>query len=305
MFYYSAFRLFIQSPFPLSNFSLEQNLDREPDVVIESAISDQFLPSEIVNSKVSKIIDPNNVLLVRPAIEFCLVREGREVILRPAPDADMDEVALFIQTTVMQLLLYQRGYFLLHGSAVDINGGAIVFIARSTGGKSTLAAFMNTLGFSVIADDLVAIRIDDDGMVIIPSKPHLRLWPDAATYVGKDVEQLPRVLPTMEKRILQIDHDANDTDVPLRRIYVLDFGTALEIQPLNFQDSFQHLFKNMTFAIFYANELERFRDKSLKLMSDCAKVARTISVARLQRPRSLELLPQIAGMIVRDMEKTP
>lgn len=302
---YSAFHLLIQSPLPINSLSLETESDRTPDIVIRYADLNEALPADLVNTKVSRIIDSNHVVIVRPTIDFCIVRDGREVILRPAAHATEDDVVGFIQTTVMQLLMYQRGYFLLHGSAVDIDGSAVVFVARSTGGKSTLAAFMNTLGHSIIADDLVAIRIDGERMFVVPARPNLRLWPDAVTYVGKDVQQLPRVVSNAEKRVLEITHDTEYTEIPLRRIYVLGFGTSLELQPLGFQDGFHQLLRNMTFVVFYQHELEKFRDESQKLMNDCAKVATAIRVAQLQRPRSLELLPQIADMIVRDLEETP
>ena len=305
-FYYSVFRLLIKSPFPFSNYSREHNPNQKPDIIVRlnESDADQTLPADLLNAKASRIIDPKHVLVVTPPVQFCYISEGREVVIRPAAEADEGDITIFLQTTVLQILMHQRGYFLLHGSAVNVNGSGIVFIARSTGGKSTLVAYMVTLGFPVIADDLVAIQIGDERMVIIPSKPHLRLWPDAALYMGKDIEKLPRVLPAMEKRIVEIDHGTDDADVPLGRIFSLEFGTSLGILPLNFQESFQDVMKNMTFSIFYANDLEKFRDESLKLMNDCAKVATTIRVARLQRPRSLELLPQVVDMIIHDLDNT-
>ena len=54
-------------------------------------------------------------------------------------------------------MLQHRGYLVLHGSAVLVNGRAVVFSGDSGAGKSTLAASMVHHGYQLITDDVVAI----------------------------------------------------------------------------------------------------------------------------------------------------
>ena len=49
---------------------------------------------------------------------------------------------------------------MIHGAALERDGGAIVMPAKSGAGKTTLAAYLSRRGYDLLADDLAAVRAD-------------------------------------------------------------------------------------------------------------------------------------------------
>jgi len=305
MFLYSAYQLLIESPLPLNSLMPVEASGFSSDVRIELYSVGQ---SSLYENTLSILGDSNvgifaadDVLVIEPGIHFCRVTGGRNVIIQPMPDEGEDAIAHFIQTTVLQYILHQRGYFVLHASAVEVNGAAAVFMAPSTGGKSTLAAYMSTQGFPIVADDLVAVDFSGADIRLIRASANLRLWPDAATYVGEDVASLPRVINAAEKRVFRVEHSDDSSTIPFGAAYALIIGPTLEIQPLSLQDAFQEITKDMMFSKLYLREYQTYRNESIQLMTRASKIAASVPVARLQRPASLNLLPDVAELIVSDM----
>src|SRR5260370_13570117 len=73
-----------------------------------------------------------------------LVRAGREVVVDPDPGADGWALRLFLVGPVLAVLLRERGYLVLHGSAVERSGLTIAFLGPAGWGKSTLAAALSS-----------------------------------------------------------------------------------------------------------------------------------------------------------------
>jgi hypothetical protein len=305
MFLYSAYQFLIESPLLLNSLMPIEASGRPPDVQIELYAPGQSSLYEntllLLGDSNVGIFAADDMLIVEPGIHFCRVTAGQRVIVQPTPGANEDEIAHFIQTTVLQFILHQRGYFVLHASAVEVNGAAAVFMAPSTGGKSTLAAFMSTLGYPIVADDLVALDFSEPDIRVIRASSNLRLWPDAVTYVGEDAAALPRVINAAQKRVFKVGHSDDGSAVPLGAVYALIIGPVLEIQPLSLQRAFQEITKDMMFSKLYQREYQTYKNEAAELLKRASKIVASASVARLQRPASLNLLPEVADLIIRDM----
>ena len=52
---------------------------------------------------------------------------------------------------------YDNSIFALHGAAVEWNGKAILFLASTTSGKSTLTSYLTKNGFGYITDDCILL----------------------------------------------------------------------------------------------------------------------------------------------------
>lgn len=71
-------------------------------------------------------------------------------------------------------LLLERKMELLHAGAVEIESEAVVFLARSCGGKSTLLHQFEQEGYSIITDDRLGIENEGERYLAVPSVPFLR-----------------------------------------------------------------------------------------------------------------------------------
>lgn len=112
---------------------------------------------------------------------FCRVCEVRispdlaSVVVHADPDGPADMVPIFLAGNILALLLTLRGLEVLHGSAVAVGGTAVAFVGHSNAGKSTLAGEACAAGAGLVADDVLAVEVGDDGAHCVRGGPELRL----------------------------------------------------------------------------------------------------------------------------------
>ncbi|MBE9041275.1 hypothetical protein IQ235_10835 [Oscillatoriales cyanobacterium LEGE 11467] len=223
------------------------------------------------------------------------IQQGRTISIDPDPDADADRLRLFILGAAIGVILHQRGYFVLHASAVEIDGKAAVFIGNKGWGKSTMAATLHARGHRLIGDDVVALDLNDNTRpVVLPAFPQLKLWPDAVESLGGDPENLPRLVPHLEKRDRRVREGFIDRTVPLGHIFLLGKGETVEIRPLEPQRIVTYLLQN-SYVTRFGSELLQAGEAAhfLRLV----RLARSISIERLLRPSQLFLLPTVARLV--------
>ena len=92
---------------------------------------------------------------------------------------------ILILSEALGTVLFLRGCFLLHASAVLVQNQAKVFLGKPGAGKSSMIAAFAKHGFTVLSDDLVAIQLTE-GIVpqVIPSFPEIKIWKDTADQLG-------------------------------------------------------------------------------------------------------------------------
>ena len=73
-------------------------------------------------------------------------------------------------------LTIERGYDFIHAAAVEVDEHPILFIAESTGGKSTLGDYFLKQGHPMLSDDKVATFLRGGQFYAAPSHPHHRPW---------------------------------------------------------------------------------------------------------------------------------
>ncbi len=287
MFSYIAYGLSIHSSLPLPELVVAE---APPDLIIRygkidwQPTRDRYGEVEVSHSKM--------FFHWKGAGTF-LAQGGCEIVVDPLPEADPNILRLFILGAVLAGVLHQRGLLLLHASAVQIGETAIAFIGEKGWGKSTLAALMQERGHRLVADDVVAIDIDEQQAVrVIPGFPQVKLWPDALKKMGINPEQLPRVHPQLEKRSYRLHTDFSNATISLKAIYVLAEGERMEIDRPGIRDAFVEMVRHS----YLARHLEETGATALHLRQ-CSVLIKSVPVFRLKRPRSLKLLSELASRI--------
>jgi hypothetical protein len=107
-----------------------------------------------------------------------LVEEGSRISVEPVAGAAPEEIRLFLLGSAMGALLYQRGLFPLHGSAVETAWGAMIFVGEQGVGKSTLAAHFHRMGYRLLSDDVCAVAVGPEGLQVLPALAQFRLCAD-------------------------------------------------------------------------------------------------------------------------------
>lgn len=160
-------------------------------------------------------------------------------------------------------LTLERGYDFIHSAAVEVEGKPILFIAPSTGGKSTLGDYFLCQGHPMLSDDKVATFFHRHRFYAVPSHPHHRPFRQFEV-LGNPIEnyaQRPR---------------------PIHAFYVLEAGepdSEVAITEVTGFRKFEQLLPNYLFAFRF---LHRQRLKWL------ARLADKSVVFTIRRPWSLE-----------------
>ncbi|MBU1324644.1 MAG: hypothetical protein KJ676_05335 [Alphaproteobacteria bacterium] len=150
-----------------------------------------------------------------------LAEAGRRLWVHPTAGGPRNDeaVSLVVAGTAMAALLHQRNGCVFHASAVDVAGRAVLFMAPSGHGKSTLAARLTRQGHSLIADDFCRIDLDDlDAVRVHPDGRRPKLWRDAVDRLHLPAEGA--ILPLIDKFYVGADRRAVESE-PIAAVYLM------------------------------------------------------------------------------------
>lgn len=135
---------------------------------------------------------------------------------------DPSLLSLFIVSEALGLVLFQKGYFLLHASAVKVGEEAWCFMGNPGAGKSTTAAAFIKAGCPLLSDDLTAISFDSNGVpFIIPAYPQLKIWDNTVNGLQYDRNDLQPVSEGVNKFSYQPSAGFDHDPVKLKAIYFI------------------------------------------------------------------------------------
>ena len=224
------------------------------------------------------------------------VRGGCEICLDPNPGVEEAVLRPLILSPLLSMVLRQRGKMVLHASCVEIGGVGVAFMGASGWGKSTLAEYFHSQGYPLLTDDVMAIDLDGEKAMMIPSFPQIRIMPDSATELGHDLEKLPLLNDLTVKRSHRISQGFRSTPIPLEHLYILEIGERLEIAPLSSQERFVELVRHS--RVVSLLDSPEFASAHLHL---CTKLIEKVTLSRLQRQRSFAELSELAALIQADL----
>jgi len=273
--------------------------DTEPDVEVCLAVVAQSLP-QATHSSFEAEISANEVLLKIPDVARYHVKDGREILLEPAPGVQDKDLRLFLLGSAFGALYFQRGYFPLHASVVVMNGTAVAFTGDSGAGKSTMAAWMNAQGYPLLCDDVCVIRFGANDMpMAYAAFPRLKLWDDALNAFAIDSTELQRDYFRADKYHLPAAGNFCIDPVPLRHINILQFSDHYaapcieNIEPAHTV----HLLRDNTYRYQYISGMGLTRSHFL----DCVRLAKSTHSHYLTRPRNHAALAECQRLIEQQM----
>lgn len=218
------------------------------------------------------------------------VHGGREITVDPDETADPDAVRRLILGPGLASTLIQRGRLVFHASAVLVDGTAIAFAGRSGRGKSTTAAACYASGYNVIADDLTAVAVHEDGPPAVESGyPQLRVDDDVARRLGIDTRTLGT---TAGKLSIDVADGFHRSRRQLDTIYLLDQGEVLTSEVLSPRTAVFELLQR-SYSLYGNSDTGALEIQ----LENAASVANRCEVRRLIRPQSLTRLDDLVALV--------
>ena len=116
-------------------------------------------------------------------VDVAIARDSLAVSYAPVPDCDEATLERTLFNAIRPILANHSGRLSLHGSAVLLDQGAVVFLGASRRGKTTLAGALAKAGCPFLTEDWVELAREDDGYRVVAKRPHLRVFGDTAAYL--------------------------------------------------------------------------------------------------------------------------
>jgi hypothetical protein len=304
MYKYKAYGLVINSVMPLPELPIakEEDVLTETKVIIDYQTVD-WQPSIQTDENRSWHIEGESVYFYWKYGGKFLVRGGKEILVDPLPNLEKDYIIRQpILGPLLGMILHQRNYLILHASGIRIGDRACLFMGVKGQGKSTMAATLYGRGHQMMVDDVAAIYFDGSGNpILLPGFPQIKLWPDSVkSALGDRPESFSKIHPLIEKRARPTFDGFFSKPLPLERIYILQIGSNLEIKQLNPQEAIKELIGNSYVAMNLGHKFSQLNNVAHHFRQS-ASLINQVSVCSLERPRSLDLLPEVARLVEEDM----
>ncbi len=297
MFSYFAYGLGIHSQFPIPEFvPAVAGCDVTIDINDDQTIS-EYIPDAVAQQPLAlDLSGEQGIIYIKDAGVFLLER-GEKIVVIPSENACEQKIRLALVGTVMAILLHQRGLFILHASAVNIDGETVAFLGDSGEGKSSLAAALNLQGFAMVTDDVTVVANQDQGRAaIVPAYPQFKLAADVAECLGYEQNQELLLHPKLEKRGYRHLENFPSTPLPIRCIYVLQSGSQISITALKPTEAIAQLRHHSQLAnLFPGSEKSSWQQ--------CLELSKKFTIYRLVRPRNLAMLPELAQLVTEHARK--
>jgi hypothetical protein len=232
-----------------------------------------------------------------PGLGSFRVLDGRRILVAPLKGGTPQQFRPWLTGSAWAALCYQRGMFLIHASGVMAGDSAVLFCARTKGGKSTMAAQMHARGHALVSDDLCNLDIPGKGVpVVFPSTPRFKLWKDALGEIGWNTERMePDHTRAGKFHALRTTNNLLER-APLRAIYLLTWG-EFGLRRLSGLNALRHFLSASTYRAKLMEETEhlgRHTNQSLELL-------RRVPLWELRRPRDLETLGHSATLLAKHL----
>ncbi|HLN24400.1 MAG TPA: hypothetical protein VK558_10480, partial [Patescibacteria group bacterium] len=205
--------------------------DAPPDIVIDEAPVPERLDNPVSPGKYLMVNAEGAALLHIAGLVRILVQGGcRMTVERLRPDGSDPVWRLFLLGSALGILCLQRGLYPLHAASLRVGGRVLAIAARSGGGKSTLALALTRRGHGLLSDDVAVLKIQPQGVELLPAFPRLKLWRDTLNGLDIDAANLPRVRDGLEKYDLRPSTGFDPSPTRLDAILTLAEGPELALR---------------------------------------------------------------------------
>jgi len=211
------------------------------------------------------------------------IRRGRQIRVWPAAGATQKDIEIFLFGLAWATLCHQRGVLPLHASAIATRMGITAFAGHSGAGKSTTAALLNSLGYELIADDILSVSFNQN---LVPGAwPYLRrlkLHRDPISQFAYTPAEVVSETLDKERYFVRPKHSGEDKWRRLERLYLLEnevTETHVPIEQISGAEAVCALV-DQTYHLSFIFGTRQFGEH----LEFCTRLASNIPIYRVHRP---------------------
>ena len=294
---YRAYGINIRSVVPLPELAKTESA---PDVRVRygEVANSPLLESLTADGEVFErpgfriVVTPRAIAVRWDRVGAFLMDGGSEVIIEPEPSVPEEDLQPFLTGPVLSVVLHQRGFLVLHASAVVIEDSAVAFLGAKGDGKSTLAAHLQVRGHRLIADDIVPVNFESGYPEVIAGFPRIKLYNDAIAAVGEEPSSFPLIHRFVEKRSFQYCDSVSTEPIPLQSLYVLSESEGVNLEELGHASAFIEITRHS-----YLNRYLKALNDESKHFQQCHQLIKRIPVWKLNRPRDFSAMNDVCELL--------
>ena len=167
---------------------------------------------------------------------------GKDITIDYCSDKNCLNLSRRILGTVIPFSLHQMGRLVLHSSAIEKDGKAILFLGNSGSGKSSLVASLQSYNF--ITEDIASIEEHDGSCKVIPSFPYIKLTKRIAeSYSVIDKEKIYLKNDRLKRSFYKVNNFVSKP-VEINKCIFLQWGDSSKIHELNSTEILEMLLKS-------------------------------------------------------------
>jgi hypothetical protein len=289
---------FTRSDIPLTSVPTSAR-GGESNIVIQ--IADGFSP---IAKNASRVVfehsTERSLIRIEDVADF-EIRGGRQIRVWPAAGATQKNIEIFLLGPAWATLCHQRGILPLHASAIVTGKGITAFAGHSGAGKSTTAAWLNSLGYELIADDILPVSFNENSIPgAWPYLRRLKLHPDPITQLGLTPAEMVSETLDKEKYFVHPKRAGDDKWRRLERLYLLEnevTDSHVPIEQITGADAVRALVDN-TYHFNFILGTKRFGEH----LAFCTKLASKILIYRLRRSPASDAGKKLRSLICAHLE---
>jgi hypothetical protein len=231
------------------------------------------------------------------------VKEGKEISLELMKSANKQDITCYLLGTAFGFLLIQREVVAVHGSCVSIDNFGIIISGDSGAGKSTIATKLFRKGFDFIADDVCALTIQSDDIMVQLAYPQQKLCKDAAISEGYPLDSLIYLDEERDKYAIRL-HNTNrfQLETHLGFMVVLNRSKDVSNVSVRLLSSYEKL--NIFLHNIFRYELLQTLGINPSFMKNIIDIVNGIQIYYLVRPDGLETQEEVTDYIMQIIEKS-
>ncbi len=199
------------------------------------------------------------------------------------------------------LLPHLKPCLVLHAVGLQLRRKAVLFVAPSGGGKSTLAASFLNEGHPLVCEDIAVIRKGRNGFLLEPGVPQIRLWPRAARRLSK-LRKGNRLYPETVKEFFLLDRQGSwrfrASAAPVAAVYFLSRSMKREVRidPLKPKEALFHCMDHRHSPLSQGSRIDG------RQFAIASELVQNVRVKRLVYPSGFARLPDVRRAVLADLD---
>ncbi len=229
---------------------------------------------------------------------YYVIKDGREIIFETKEGYTPEKVSAWLLGFAFSMLLLQRNTLAVHCSAVcATNGndtdGAILISGEPGAGKSSLTKKLLEDGYKIMADDVAAVRCDEE-VIVYPAFPYQKLVRNEVEKRGLNLDNLIYINEDKDKFLVPVGDDFYPNPCKIKCMIFIVVGDVNEVIERQLTGIEQLIaFKTNLFLHRLYGEWEN----SQEVLNMCLKAASKCPVYLIVRPKGVDSVSIMANIV--------